>query len=249
MTYMQLLFEPVFFGCLAWACLTFLLWRKRLYWRFSLASLLLFWLFASPAGANLLAWSLERHYQQPQLCEGFAADTPIVVLGGGKRGETTRPDAVETLLQRSLVRVFSAMHLWDHLGGKSLLIVSGGGDGPVREADLMASLLSRAGVPDALLVRERDSMNTRENGAGVYKILQRRQINRLYLVTSAMHMPRAMLVFGEYPLQICPWPVDQRAFMPDWGGMLLPSIRPLEKSTAAWHEILGLVWYSLTGSR
>lgn len=247
MHYLKLLLEPVALLFFLWAWVTWRLWvRRHRPWKLGLAGVLAFWLVASPLGANTLAWLLERNYRAASICDGFTANDPIVVLGGGKKGSSSSPTQASALMEASLVRTFAAQELWQQLGQAPVIVVSGGGAGGVSEATLMAHVLSQSGVPAGQLMLEHTSRSTSENAALSAPLLEQLGAERFYLVTSAMHMPRARLAFGVIGLPVCPWPVDQQAFMPDVGGLWLPSLRPLQKSTAALHEMKGLLWYLLS---
>lgn len=249
MHYLKLLLEPVALVFLLWLWVTWRLWVRRHHpWKWSLAGVLVFWLVASPLGANSLAWVLERSYRDASLCAGFTANDPIVVLGGGMRGSVDSPTQVSALMEASMVRTFAALALWQQLDGTPNVLVSGGGAGEASEAALMSHILVQSGVPAERLLREEQSRSTRENALFSAPVLAAMQAQRFYLVTSAMHMPRARLAFDVVGLPVCPWPVDQQAFMPDVGGLWIPSLRPLQKSTAALHEMKGLLWYWLSGA-
>lgn len=275
MHYVKLLIEPVALVWLGLLWLTVSLWfgRASVSKKQRMASVVLllsFWFVASPFGANALVWSLERNYRSAELCDGASADDTIVILGGGKKGSSAAPDEVEALMEATLVRTFAGLRLWQQLERKPAVVLSGGGYGDVREADLMALLAEQAGVPAEQLLLERESRSTRENAQGVRGLFERKfdgkldgkfeeklgeafsgtkelgaESSRIFLVTSAMHMPRARSTFTRFGFDVCPWPVDQRAFRPDFGGLWIPSIRPLQKSSMALHEFKGLLWYWL----
>lgn len=257
MHYFKLLLEPVALLWLGLLVLTISLWRgreanERNHWRVSVVLLLSFWFVASPLGANALVWLLERQYRSAQMCDGFGQDNAVVILGGGKKGSNAAPDEIEALMESTLVRTYAGLRLWKQLEKVPTIVLSGGGYGDVREADLMALLAAQAGVSRENLRLERDSMTTWQNAEGVRKLLGVDQVGgdarrKIFLVTSAMHMPRALATFSRSGFNICPWPVDQRAFRPDFGGLWIPSIRPLQKSSMALHEFKGLLWYWILG--
>lgn len=258
MHYFKLLLEPVALIWLGFIWLTFSLWRARAVsgrrnWRISVLLLLSFWFVASPLGANALVWLLERNYRSTQVCDGFAKTDAIVILGGGKKGSNADPDEIEALMETTLVRTYAGLRLWNQLERAPMVVLSGGGYGDVREADLMALLATQAGVAHDQLLLERDSMTTRQNAEGVGRLLSASEADsseseKIFLVTSAMHMPRALATFSRSGFNVCPWPVDQRAFRPDFGGLWIPSIRPLQKSSMALHEFQGLLWYWIVGN-
>ncbi len=93
------------------------------------------------------------------------------------------------------------------LDSPPLVVVCGGRawgeDGRrVVEADAMACALVRLGVPEEVIVRERASMTTRENGIYTAAVCARRGIRRVALVTCAWHLPRATKLFEACGLEV-----------------------------------------------
>jgi uncharacterized SAM-binding protein YcdF (DUF218 family) len=73
---------------------------------------------------------------------------------------------------------------------------------PVVEADMLARVMMDFGVPSTLVVRERCSHSTRENAQYSAKILERRGIRKIMLVTSDWHVPRARRHFENQGLAV-----------------------------------------------
>ncbi len=89
----------------------------------------------------------------------------------------------------------------------TVIVVSGGRRwGNDVEADAMARELTRHGVPDAAIVRERCSLSTRENARFSAAVLTRRGIGRAALITCPWHMERAASCFARAGLDIEPVP-------------------------------------------
>src|SRR5690606_21114262 len=126
----------------------------------------------------------------------------IVVLGGNTAGGRENwflpydPQTAET-------RTEAAAKLF-HARRAPLIVVSGAAlDGSVSEAQTMARALVRAGVPESAIILETNSHNTRENAVFSSELLKEKGVSRVLLVTSALHMPRAMAVFtkqGVHPI-------------------------------------------------
>ncbi len=74
-------------------------------------------------------------------------------------------------------------------GAAPLIVLSGGGLGPVAEAAAMRDLALDAGIPAAALLVEPDSRDTLANAVNV-------------LVTDRLHLPRAALLFRRAGLDI-----------------------------------------------
>lgn len=97
--------------------------------------------------------------------------------------------------------------------GASLVVVSGGrawgttGDVEV-EADAMAAMLTRSGIASDAIVRERCSLDTRDNARFTAALLRRRigagreADDGLLLVTCSWHLPRAERAFRAVGLDV-----------------------------------------------
>jgi len=203
---------------------------------------------ATPLGANLLVGALERENQVSSDCLEPAPDAVIVVLAGGKSGRPASANDVSKLTAASLKRVIGGVELANR-SRNSLLVLSGGAGDAVREADLMSALAVSLGFPRGRLLTERDSQTTAEATRNVTRLLAdvRNSATSVHLVTSAIHMPRAVASFRKQGLSVCPVPVDRRWVRPRWNEALIPQISALQKSTEALHEIGGYVAYGLTG--
>lgn len=83
------------------------------------------------------------------------------------------------------------------------VVVSGGRVWQGRvEADAMAEALAARGVPPERIVRERCSFSTRENARYVARLLARRGIGAVVLVTCGWHMPRAAALFRREGVEV-----------------------------------------------
>ena len=243
------LFEPV--GLVAW-CLLFIvlivyrLDKTRHLFVSSLSLLIVYLLLASPFLANLLTAALETRSPLVHDCAMTGQSAPVVVLAGGISGDKPEQPAYSILKERSYRRLVSGVHLAAQQPD-TLLILSGGGWETLKEADLMADLAIALGFPPQRIIRESLSSTTRGNAVQVAAILRQNNLTRIWLVTSAMHMPRAAAVFAHEGIQVCPYPVDVRWVSPRIYDMFVPQVSALQKTTDALHELLGFLWYMLRG--
>ena len=76
------------------------------------------------------------------------------------------------------------------------------------EARAAASFFRAAGVSDNRIILEERSRNTRENALFVREFVSPGSRERLLLVTSAYHMPRAVGAFRAAGVQVEAYPVD-----------------------------------------
>lgn len=118
----------------------------------------------------------------------------IVVLG-------CRLDLEGGPSERLRLRVARAIELY-RAGKAPLLLLSGGGSGPVAEAEIMRGLALAAGIPENALLREADSRNTVENAVNSARLLRERGISRIVLVSDRTHLPRAVLLFRRAGLDV-----------------------------------------------
>jgi uncharacterized SAM-binding protein YcdF (DUF218 family) len=84
------------------------------------------------------------------------------------------------------------------------LVVACGGrawDGRV-EADEIARMLKDGGIPESAIVRERCSLDTRDNARFAAELLARRGVTDVLVVTCAWHLPRAKRLFERAGLSV-----------------------------------------------
>jgi uncharacterized SAM-binding protein YcdF (DUF218 family) len=87
-------------------------------------------------------------------------------------------------------------------GAAPLVLMSGGGRGPVAEAVVMRDLAREAAVPETALLIEPESRNTFENAAHTGRLLHEIGKSRIVLVTDRAHLPRASRMFRRAGLEV-----------------------------------------------
>jgi uncharacterized SAM-binding protein YcdF (DUF218 family) len=98
-------------------------------------------------------------------------------------------------------------------GVAPLLVLSGGGRGPIPEAAVMREVALRAQVPEAALLCEAESRNTAENALHSAWLLRDRGLDRVMLVSDRAHLLRARLLFrlaGLTVAAVAPVPASSR---------------------------------------
>jgi uncharacterized SAM-binding protein YcdF (DUF218 family) len=147
--------------------------------------------------------------------------------------------------------VFAAYSLWR--AGKAKTILVSGGDEPWAdatrpEADRAAQALEALGMPAAAILTEGESRNTRENAVNSAALWRANGFRSGLLVTSAIHMPRALATFRAVGLDLIPFPSDFRGEYAS-GGLFhfLPDARALVMTTAAIKEWVGIAVYRWLG--
>jgi uncharacterized SAM-binding protein YcdF (DUF218 family) len=196
-----------------------------------------------PAASLWLGGALEHRYPQLRPEDAPKADA-IVVLGGNVangRANWFLPYDRGT----AVARVDTAMGLY-RAGCAPRVVLSGGAlEGGVSEARGMARRMRQNGIPDAALILENDSRTTYENAALTEDELARRDMRAVLLVTSALHMPRAMAAFSKQGVQAVAAPTPPQ-IAPAAEGPLwpwLPNLRALNASRSIVKEYAGLFLY------
>jgi len=230
------------------ALLLFGLRRRR--WGAILLTLSLLWLglWSLPVVSDALRLSLEGQYPRQAVTDLPTADA-VVVLGGGIT--PAPPDWPYPDLGRGADRVWHAARIYR--AGKASRVIISGGRLPwlgkrTSEATAMRQFLSDLGVPpDAVLIEEQ-SRSTYENAQHTAQLLQRHEIKQILLVTSALHLPRALATFRAARIDALPAPTDFEV-MPEPPHPLrwLPDAEALFDSTRALKEYLGLWVYRWRG--
>ncbi len=198
---------------------------------------------ASGPVANLLLTPLESRYARPAALPSPGA---IVMLGGVL--DPHRPGAGAPDLGPAADRLVEAVRLARRYPRARLLLTGGSSelrDTRWREADALRPLVLALGVEAGRLLLDRDARNTRENALNARRLLADLP-GPVVLVTSALHMPRAVACFQAVQLGVIPWPTDFRR-SPLGPMSLLPGPEALMHSTAALREYAGLLAYWLAG--
>lgn len=181
---------------------------------------------------------------------GNGEPTGVIVLGGAinpavsfARRQVALNDAAERL-----TAVLELAHQYPNIR----IVFSGGNaslmPGQLREADFALRVLENLGVPPDRITLEREARNTAENAIFSKRIIAPKAGERWLLVTSAMHMPRAMGAFRHAGFPVEAYPVDYRSA--GWSDVLtVPGslMGGIAKSDNAVHEWLGLFAYWISG--
>lgn len=144
-------------------------------------------------------------------------------------------------------RVFHAARLYK-AGKAKWIIASGGwdvwsGEDIETQASAMRALLKELGVPEEVVLTEDTSRNTRENALFTKSLLDDNGFKKILLVTSALHIPRALAEFRTACPQVYPAPTDfeMAKNRPRILLGLIPNAAALEGGSRAFKKIIGSV--------
>ena len=207
------------------------------------------WVASTPIFSDHLCLTLEQRYP-PIAVEATPTADAIVVLGGGVEGP--EPPRITLDLTDAADRVLHAARLY-RAGKAPVVLVSGGvipwlgSDLP--EASSMQSLLEEWGVPGGSILAEGASRNTYENSVFTRQLLAEHGLHRVLLVTSAMHMPRALATVTSVGIDAMPAPTDFTVIYRDHRTLIdfLPDAKALSHTTDAIKEYIGYEYYRWKG--
>ena len=252
---------PLFIYPLGLSCILLLvaLWFcfKRSRWTFVpvLLAFIILMAASNVEFSNSLVASLERQYL-PQ--KNVPKAEAIVILGGATRNNES-PRIIPDMSERG-DRLLYGVKLYKD-GAAPYIVLTGGRiewfGGDSSEAEDMATLIEVMGVPREALLLESRSLNTYENAVYSKEILDRNNIKKIILVTSAAHMPRSLAIFKKQGIDAIPAPTD---FMVSDRNLreheistesriisLFPNPESLERTTQIFKEYIGTFIYRLRG--
>jgi len=174
-----------------------------------------------------------------------------IILGGGM--VTIDTDYDRMTFRNNTDRIFQAVGLYKTGRIKKILISSGSGSLMFRdmlESSLLKRYLLTVGIPDSVILIDSLSDNTHQNAVNSAKILHKEfPSGKFLLITSSIHMRRAMGCFKKAGIQITPYSTDKqtgrRLFIV--GHLFIPSLDALEVWNKLIHEVIGYAVYAIWG--
>jgi len=243
----SLLFPPnVLLGLTVVSVLLLLIFR----WRWVPLTLLLIgllWVLAwsLPATTIYSGRILEQRYPQLE-ASAYPKVEVIVVLGGHIQGN--RINWFEAYDKQSVISRESLAAALYFANRAPLILLSGGAlDGNVSDTASMARSLIRLGIPAQAILQETLSQNTWENAELTDQTLRSLEKKSILLVTSALHMPRAVTAFQNTNIAVTPAPLPpQIAWRPRHSHSIWsPNLHTLMASSSIIKEYAGLIVYWL----
>jgi uncharacterized SAM-binding protein YcdF (DUF218 family) len=196
---------------------------------------------------NALMLPLEERFPQWEPARGEPSG--IIVLGGAVN--TTRSIARNQVsLGEAAERITSAVELARKYPTARIVFSGGSGEltsGPPESA-FAVRFFEGLGVPRHRIALETQSRNTAENAAFTRQLVAPKPDDRWLLITSAMHMPRAVGSFRRVGFPVEAYPVDyQTAGWEDFWTLPSSLMDGIGRTDTAVHEWLGLFIYWITG--
>ncbi|MBU2495203.1 MAG: ElyC/SanA/YdcF family protein [Candidatus Omnitrophota bacterium] len=191
--------------------------------------------------ADRLVGPLERKYPPLINRVGLPEIRWIVVLGGGHTSDPSLP-VTGQIDETTLVRLTEGIRLQRLCPGSKLLLSGGAVYDLKTNAEIMAEVAETLGVKRNTIVLETISRDTADEAEAVGRIVGH---DRFFLVTSAYHMARAMLLFENAGLRPISAPTGHLVKTGNGKrppNFYFPRTDNLRKSEIALHEYLGILW-------
>lgn len=219
------------------------MFRKRALkkWTIMLA-VLIFIVFGNPALLNLYA----RYWQPAPLAVNPAFNYSCGIIPGGFGSPDENGNGY---FNTSSDRFIQAVKLYKAGEIKHILISGGNGklnDAAFRESVWAKGELESVGIPASAIFTEDISNNTQDNALHSKIILDSLHLRPPYLlITSALHMPRAALIFQKAGIQVIPFPCNYTAGR---GSFSFWDLIPGPSALLSWEDYLketvGYWWYA-----
>ena len=239
-----LLLPPVPWLLMLLAVLIF--WRRS--WARKLLLFTFFLIFALHSGLvnYALRYPLESRYSPLLDPRKAGAYDAIVVLTSGiiSAGGLIPFSSIDEAMFRRLDEAWRLYRIQ-----RKPIIVSGGHVNPftpdMDENKIARDYLIRWGVPKSDVFGEDKSRDTFESAVEMQKLLKQKGYKRYLLVTSAVHMPRSMLVFSRLAPEPVPAPGDFSVGELELTPFsFFPGEHSASKLSGTLHEYIGLINYN-----
>jgi uncharacterized SAM-binding protein YcdF (DUF218 family) len=170
----------------------------------------------------------------------------VVVLGGGTASDPSLP-LVQRMTPATLARLVEGVRLQRQAPGAKLVLSGAAVFGSGSDAQSMSAMAAALGVPADALVADARSADTQSQARNVRAVVKD---ERVALVTSAVHMRRALLLFRRAGVQAIPAPTDYLSASSEGFGPadFFPDAEELRRAESATHEYLGIAWARLSGA-
>ncbi len=179
-------------------------------------------LFSYAPFSNILLYSLENTYAKLKV---VPKDIKYIVYLGGDQQN----------------RGWEVLRLYNILPNSTIITSGYAGRADIPEAIKTAKVLQSVGINKNNIKIHPKPKDTKEEALKIKDVLKDK---KFILVTSAYHMPRAMMIFKSVGLDPIPAPTDYLIKDSD-KALDIPRSRYIYRSTKAWHEYIGILYFKL----
>lgn len=131
----------------------------------------------------------------------------IILLGAGTVKLVNSTQVLPTLIAYSRINTTAEIYQDCIKKSNQCTIIISGGDAAhtgQSEAVIYQKDLLKLGVKPADIILETNSLNTYKNAEFTHEILQKREVDNIFLVTSGLHLRRSLLYFSHFGITATP---------------------------------------------
>ncbi len=228
--------------------------KKIAKWSLGL-SLFWFLLISTPFLQKKLLATLENQYAPILSASDYRSPSMsmdsmvhILILGSGY--ETDEGLSYSSQLNSSgLARLTEGMRLHRILPESMIILSGSAGNNPLPEAVVSSMAAQELGIEPTNIITNNEPWNTKSEAAEYFKRFG--SANKLYLVTDAAHMPRALLHFRHIGLNPIPAPTNfniRKNDIPKSYTDYYPSSGNIRYMEIVFLEYIGMLWAKLGGN-
>lgn len=191
-------------------------------------------LFSNSAFSNYLIKSLENRYEKYNYKQKIRY---IHVLGSGHHDDESQPLS-SRLSESGAIRVIEGIIIHLKTANSKLIFTGYGGNSKISNAQMNLKLALSLGVKEENIIISAKPRDTKEEAIFIKSIIGEEPF---VLVTSAIHMPRAMILFESVDLNPIAAPTNfYKRDIKNYIG--IPNNGSISRSKIAIHEYLGMLW-------
>lgn len=206
-----------------------------------------FLVISTPAVPNLVLNSLEQQFE-PILVSDLSSPDPeleyhIIVLGGG-HGFDDRLPANSLLSLNALGRLNEGIRIQRQLPNSTLILSGYSTSDRPSQAEMLRNTALLLGVEMDRTMIQTEPGNTLEEARVYSERFSGDQ--QVILVTSAVHMPRSVMLFERFGIDVIPSPTNYQ-IKGNWRYVRLglPSMNNVAKLRSAIHEYAAMIKYKV----
>jgi uncharacterized SAM-binding protein YcdF (DUF218 family) len=143
---------------------------------------------------GILFWGVLARLLAPTSNTTLTRFDAIIVLG-------TPADSDGNPTPELLARVTEGVHEYERGVAPRLILSGAAAHNQFVEARVMAATAHAQGIPESAIFEEPQAMDTIQNACYAARIMKAHGWRSAEVVSSASHLPRAGIIFNEYPLE------------------------------------------------
>jgi len=237
---LPLIISPLFFVIII-ISLGIILKSKKI----SLLGILIFLICSLPILSNNLIYYLEKDYQPIDVSK--IEDANAVVVLSGMVSTIKKNDNFFYEFNDSIDRILKGVELIKENKASYLILTRGilPWSNGKPEGEVLKDFVLKLGIEKEKIILTNNVQNTDQEAKAIKKLFTSDD-QKIILITSAFHMPRAKKVFEAAKIKTIPFPVDFRSSSGNFTLLdLIPSASAFSNTSHFIREVQGRIYYEL----